>query len=216
MNKENMQKLINAIKTNEKSHFNMSKFFGTTSNHDHDNVYALDVQNLPVFESDIGKDIFDCGTTCCIAGFATALANDWKVSKTLVNLSGNRTDSDLLAAIPDVNYIENVSNEYLGLSYTEGRNLYFGEHNSIWKFLKFNYDYFFNMKLSEVDEEDGEDDYEYQWDPDYGIDLNSITPLMAIKALKMLIDGEIVLSDGNGNAGFKDSEEFEDTKEELD
>lgn len=214
MNKENMQKLINAIKNNEKSHFNMSKFFGTTSNHNHDSVYSLDVQNLPVFESDLGKDIFDCKTTCCIAGFATALANDWKVTKTLVNLSGVKDDTDTLAAIPNVTYIENVSNEYLGISYGEGRNLYYGEHNSIWKFLKYNHDYFYRIKLSDWESDD--EDEEYQWDSDFAVDLNTITPLMAIKALEMLIDETIVLSNENGNADFSRNEEFEDTDEEGD
>ena len=192
MNKDNIQKVIDAIKFNEHSHFNMSTYIGSVEHDNHINVYSLKTASLHINETDIGKDIFDCKTTACIAGFATALSCNWVVNEQLSNINGT--------------WYEKISNEYLGLTFTEGNNLYYAEHFSIWKFLKYNHpdfsglridmDNFWNGDYDEYDEYDAGDQFED--DEDAPIDLNSISPDMAIKALEMIMSGELLLDNGDG------------------
>lgn len=192
MNNDNIQKVIDAIKLNEHSHFNMATYIGTVEHYNHCNVYSLKPASLHINEMDIGKDIFDCKTTACIAGFATALSCNWVVNEQLSNINGT--------------WYEKISNEYLGLTFTEGSNLYYAEHFSIWKFLKYNHpdfsglridmDNFWNGDYDEYDEYDAGDQFED--DEDAPIDLNSITPDMAIKALEMIMSGELLLDNGDG------------------
>ena len=61
----------------------------------------------------------------CIAGFAAAIANDWKAPKWLS--VDNHTNK--------VNNFEFDSNKFLGFTHEEGRNIYFGDSNCIWKWL---------------------------------------------------------------------------------
>ena len=186
MNKGNIQKVIDAIKFNEHSHFNMSTYIGSVEHDNHINVYSLKTLSLSIRDTDIGKDIFDCNTTACIAGFATALSCNWVVNEQLSNINGTS--------------YEKISNEYLGLTYTEGSNLYYAEHFSIWKMLKYNHPDFSNLNI-DMDNAwsvDYPDDYCYEDDVDAPIYLNSITPDMAIKALEMIMSGELLLDNGDG------------------
>ena len=189
MNKDNIQKVIDAIKFNEHSHFNMSTYIGSVEHDNHINVYSLKTLSLPIKDTDIGKDIFDCNTTACIAGFATALSCNWIVDEKLSNINGT--------------WYEKISNEYLGLTFTEGSNLYYAEHFSIWKFLKYNHPDFSNLDIDMNNAWNGDydeypDDYCYEDDDDVSIDLNSISPEMAIKALEMVMSGELLLANEDG------------------
>ena len=194
MNNDNIQKVIDAIKFNEHSHFNMSTYIGIVEHNNHDNVHSLKTASLHIDETDIGKDIFDCKTTACIAGFATALSCNWIVDEKLSNINGT--------------WYEKISNEYLGLTVDEGNNLYYAEHSSVWKMLKYNHpdfsdlridmDNFWNGDYDEYDEYDAGDQFED--DEDAPIDLNSISPEMAIKALEMVMSGEILLANEDGKA----------------
>jgi len=195
MNKENIQKVIDAIAFNEHSHFNMSTYIGSLNDHNHDDVYLEQVTSLNITDEDLGKDIFDCNTTCCIAGFASALSYNWVVDKELVNSNG-------------IHY-EERSNEYLGLTKAEGKNLYYAEHDSVWKMLKYNHPDFSYLSIDTSNSEwsgnyENEDDLSYyDDDSDANIDLNSITPEMAIKALEMIISGELILANEYGQAELK-------------
>lgn len=194
MNKENIQKVIDAIKFNEHSHFNMSTYLGALNHHNHDSVYSEQVTSLNIIDEDLGKNVFNCNTTCCIAGFATALFYNWVVDKELVNSHGV--------------FYETKSNEYLGLTFTEGSNLYYAEHNSVWKMLKYNHPDFSGLSIDNSNKEwsgdyENEDDLDYEEDSDAAIELNSITPEMAIKALEMIMSGELILANEYGQAELK-------------
>ena len=66
--------------------------------------------------------------------------------------------------------------------------------------LKYNHPDFSNLNI-DMDNAwsvDYPDDYCYEDDVDAPIDLNSITPDMAIKALEMIMSGELLLDNGDG------------------
>jgi hypothetical protein len=190
MNKENIAKVIKAIESNGQLRFNMSAFIGRIIGYG--SAYGIRERDSYREETDaiqirdLTTDLFNCNSVGCIAGFATAVANDWK--NPFVNLS--EEDQKKHAAY----HFEKEANEFLGLTEREGKNLYYGDDFSVWKFLLYTgHDDFVDLEL--------EDDLEYQgdeyWaDEEYSIRLNTIKPEHAVKLLKMLIDDKIILDDG--------------------
>ena len=204
MNKGNFQNVIDAIVYDEHAHFNMASFLGVANEHDHNDVYKKSTTRLGVSVTDIGTKIFNCNSTACIAGFATGLANDWKATPELVNekIGENGVKIGLMY---NSAYFEAQSNKYLDLHEQEGRNLYYGSHGSIWKYLKFNVPGFESLQVSYEDCEYNPDEYidnDQEEDTDIGIELTSISPELAIKALKMIMLEEVILEDEDGNAGY--------------
>jgi hypothetical protein len=192
VNKENMQKLIDAIKFDGQKKFNMSAFIGKL-NYEHHEKYVFEKDELAskypsvrVSLVEEGTDIFNCTSMGCIAGFATALASNWKAPSWL--------------AIDDhsqqVAGFESVSNEFLGFTYEEGRNLYFGDSNSIWKWLMENEPERYDLELEEYGSMDGayEEGIEW-WEDELTIDFSSIDYLTAIDVLTRIMNGEIGLAD---------------------
>lgn len=207
MNKNNIEKLIKAIEDN-KRRFNMNAFIATA----YDNLYGdMCITEQSVINEDInmwelntdpridwksGDKFFDsCDTVGCIAGFASAIANDWTVPQGIK---------------PEITWYVNQANDYLGLTIQEGKNLYFADGYSVWKLLNHeqrNNDYCCNIYGSLqydpdcLNYEDDYADYNYpdDWsDPDLSIDFKTISPDMAIDLLKKLVSGEIVLDDEDG------------------
>ena len=84
MNKDNMQKVIDAIKFDGAKKFNMTVFVGKLEYEDDEvSVFENDelAHTFPVHRVRViheGTDLFNCTSMGCIAGFATALAYDWK------------------------------------------------------------------------------------------------------------------------------------------
>jgi hypothetical protein len=192
MNKENLQKLIDTIKTDGQKKFNMSVFIGKlTYEEDEYNVFENDelASNYSVSRVgyiNTGTAIFNCTSMGCIAGFATAIANDWKAPEWLSN------DSH----IDHVNSFEQTSNMFLGFSHEEGRNIYFGNGACIWKWLmEHEPDRYPQLKLEEYStleyaEEDG-----LEWDnDDLAIDFKSIDYLTAVDVLTRILNEEIGLA----------------------
>jgi hypothetical protein len=136
----------------------------------------------------------------CIAGFATALANNWKSPEWLSvdDPSGH------------VHAFEDTSNKFLGFTHEEGRNLYFGDSASIWKWLMLNEPDRYELKLegdySSMDDaiEEGNEWYS----DDLAIDFASIDYLTAVDVLTRILNEEIGLCDG-------DNEPYYITKEAL-
>ena len=188
MNKENIAKVIEAIKVDGQSRFNMSTFIGKVINPSFkkgdDLVYTQPTSGLKLNQITT-TDLFNCDSVGCIAGFATAVSNDWKNPFTHI------TDDDESKYHVSF-YFEQEANRFLGLQEQEGLNLYYGDGASIWKYLL----YMEDNRFPELELEDFSsfDEYDSHWDSDeISINLRSITPGYAITLLQMLIDDEISL-----------------------
>ena len=74
--------------------------------------------------------------------------------------------------------------------------------------LKYNHPDFSYLSIDTSNDEwsgdyENEDDSHYEDDSDANIELNSITPSMAIKAIKMIISGELILANEYCQAELK-------------
>ena len=198
MNKENLQKVIDAIKFDGKTKFNMHTFIGkfdesyynerVFKNGDLASLYRpSQVQNV-----ETGTDIFNCTSMGCIAGFATAISNNWKAPEWLA-------DKDM---INFSHKFETESNEFLGFSQEEGKNIYYNDSNCIWKWLMHNEpDTYPGLKLEDVDGDecysmDEAMEYGYHWNDDnLCVDFASIDYLTAVNVLTRILNEEIGLAD---------------------
>jgi hypothetical protein len=196
MNKQNLQRVIDAIKFDGQKKFNMAAFIGKLNNDRHEEYIFEDgelASKYPVsrvLRIEEGTDMFNCTSMGCIAGFATAIANEWKAPKWL-------TTDDHSAHLQG---FEGTSNEFLGFTYHEGRNIYFGDGPSIWKWLMQNEpDNYSDLRLEE--HESLEDAYEYgmEWDDsDLMIDFTTIDYLTAVNVLTRILNEEIGLANEFG------------------
>lgn len=194
MNKQNMQRLIDAIRFDGKKKFNMNLFIGKLEN-DYlvKEVFELDQlasKYKPVRVSYIeeGTNMFNCTSMGCIAGFATALANDWKAPNWLAE------DNPSM----HVHMFEQAANEFLGFTHEEGRNLYFADCRSIWKWLQYveedRYPQLGLEEYSSIDDAYERGDLQW-WDDDLYADFNTIDYLTAIDVLTRIMNEEIGLAD---------------------
>ena len=198
MNKENLQQLIDAIKFDGKTKFNMHTFIGKfDESYYNDRVFkdgdlahlyrASQVQSI-----ETGTDIFNCTSMGCIAGFATAISNNWKAPEWLSRAEKVNFASEF----------EAESNKFLGFSTEEGKNIYYNDGKCIWKWLMLNEpDTYPGLKLEDVD---GDECYSmeeamelgYHWNEDeLCIDFSSIDYLTAIDVLTRILNEEIGLTD---------------------
>lgn len=192
INKKNLAKLIDAIHSDGKFHFNMSVFFGMIDNDDLDNIIYEGVNNIHpstinfknayqnMFNSVTNS--FNCNSVGCIAGFASALALDWKEEFAISIGSG----------INPVKAWEHIACNYLNIPLQVGQKIFYAEKGSVWSLLK-TQDYNFNELEYEEETEYsiGEGDiYEDDWE-EISINLNSITYKKATEMLSMILEGEI-------------------------
>lgn len=128
MNKERMLRVADLIDNAPEKQFHMGSWFGRyqkkrsdDSNEldwDWDSVsFSTDIIDLIVekvnSESD-AQELFSCGTTACIAGWA------------FTDMVINKVEFD------HEDYIENISAEYLDLSKEESKALFYCSTNSVW------------------------------------------------------------------------------------
>jgi hypothetical protein len=194
MNKENMQKVINAIKFDGQKKFNMSAFIGKLLQ-DNWEKYVFEDDELAskypasrVLRIDEGTDIFNCTSMGCIAGFATAIANEWKAPKWLS--VDNHSEQ--------MNGFEQTSNNFLGLTYQEGKNLYYGDDNCIWKWLMENEPERYDLQLEDYGSMDNANEEGIEWwESELTIDFASIDYLTAVDVLTRIMNEEIGLADIN-------------------
>ena len=134
-----------------------------------------------------GTDIFNCTSMGCIAGFATAIFNNWKSPKWL---EGDDT-------IDFVRQFERESNDFLGFSYEEGRNIYYNNDRCIWKWLMVNEPDRYDFKLEgEYETMDEATEYGEDWDSgDLYVDFSTIDYLSAVNVLTRILNEEIGLAD---------------------
>jgi hypothetical protein len=196
MNKENINKLIEAIKFDGKTKFNMSVFLGKlTGDYSEFEVFnrgrlASEYEASRITSVTPGTDIFNCTSMGCIAGFATAIANNWKAPEWLI-------DDEPMAHI---NMFEQTSNEFLGFTYHEGRNLYYGDDRCIWKWLMENEPYTYpDLLLEEYGDLDSANEEGAEWDDEnVSIDFSTIDYLTAVDVLTRIMNEEIGLADDSG------------------
>lgn len=196
MNKDNLKTLIEAIKLDGRTKFNMSVFLGKLST----DYFEADVFEHGELASGYsasrvtsvipGTNMFNCTSMGCIAGFATAIANNWKAPEWLV-------EDEPMAHI---NMFERTSNEFLGFAYYEGRNLYFADDRCIWKWLMLNEpNRYPKLELEGYGDLDSAYEEGLEWDDgDVSIDFTSIDYLTAVDVLTRIMNEEIGLSNDEG------------------
>ena len=200
MNKENLNKLIEAIKFDGKTKFNMSVFLGKlTGDYSESEVFnrgqlASKYPANRVTSVIPGTDLFNCTSMGCIAGFATAIANNWKAPEWLI-------EDEPMAHI---NMFEQTSNEFLGFTYHEGRNLYYADDHCIWKWLMQNEPYTYpDLQLEGYGDLDSADEEGVEWDDEsLSIDFSTIDYLTAVDVLTRILNQEIGLSCINMNQPY--------------
>jgi hypothetical protein len=195
MNKQNLQRVIDAIKFDGRRKFNMNVFIGKLNMEQYEErVFngtdsASEYAASRVLRIEEGTDIFNCTSMGCIAGFATAIANEWKAPSWLSvdNHSAH------------VHSFEQTSNQFLGLTHEEGRNIYFGDSACIWKWLMKNEpDRYSQLELEEFDTMDAAEEEGYDWwAEDLQINFNTIDYLTAVDVLTRILNEEIGLANGD-------------------
>ena len=196
MNKQNLQRVIDAFKFDGRRKFNMNVFIGKLNMEQYeervfngeDSASEYAATRVPRVEE--GTDIFNCTSMGCIAGFATAIANEWKAPSWL--------SVDNHAA--HVQNFESDSNEFLGFTHEEGRNIYFGDSACIWKWLmKHEPDRYPELTLEEFEDMDDAEESGYDWDSEeLQINFNTIDYLTAVDVLTRILNEEIALANEFG------------------
>jgi|GEM_PF-1789409 len=204
----NFNKLIASIELNGSKHFNMQLFLGiledisdydedevkTTSLDGFETVSAVSCDYLSPLDSETRTysafisttKAFNCSTVGCIAGFAMAVALDWK-EDLIVEASRYYSNQQVL--------FEQVACNFLNMPVIIGRKLFYGEANSIWAMLCDLKDR--NPNATELDVfRKLEQPYNYGDGDDERypeIDMASINYSMAAKVLELIRDGDIYL-----------------------
>ena len=208
MNKDNFKILIDAILFDGQVRFNMSCFIGKLNINAE--RYEQEIKEEGIYASAYGvnsltqvqtTDLFNCDSVGCIAGFATALSNEWKTPKWLnPEFQENNPDRGTYDMVRD---FEKTSNNFLGLTSGQGKKLYYADNDSVWKYVKY-YEFSKYPELKYA----GEDDYEAEeivehncdWDDDnYEIDFLTIDYITAAHVLTRIMNEEIVLGHEYGD-----------------
>jgi hypothetical protein len=201
MNKQNMQRLIDAIKFDGQKKFNMQLFIGKLESEyqikevfEHGELASI-YKPTRVSYIEEGTSMFNCTSMGCIAGFASALANDWKAPNWLAEDN----------ASAHVGMFEKEANEFLGFTHEEGRNLYFADLNSIWKWLQYVEEARYpGLSLEDYNSiDDAYDEGDMRWnDEDLYADFSSIDYLTAVDVLTRIMNEEIGLADWNNEPHY--------------
>ena len=207
MNKDNFKKLIDAILFDGQIRFNMSCFIGKLSLNPEQ--YQQTIKEDGELASDYGTnslhrvettDLFNCDSVGCIAGFATALSNEWKTPEWLKPESENEHFNESSSLYSIVQDFEATANKFLGLTSGQGKKLYYADSDSLWKYLRYyESDRYPNLEYVGESEFEAEEivDHDCDWDDDtYEISFNSIDYKTAANVLTRIMNEEIVLGNG--------------------
>lgn len=204
MNKDNFKKLIDAILFDGQVKFNMACFIGKlnvnteTYKEIKEGKELASVHGINSLSRVETTTLFNCDSVGCIAGFATAIANEWKTPEWIKPKPVDEIDDATIYEI--VQDFESASNSFLGLLSGHGKKLYYGDNDTVWKYIKY-YEFDRYPKLKYV----GEDDYEAEgiidhgchwYDEDYEISFQSIDYKMAAEVLTRIMNEEIILGEG--------------------
>lgn len=207
MNKDNFKILIDAILFDGQVRFNMSCFVGKLNinagtyeqeiKEEGNCVSSYGVNSLTQIST---TDLFNCDSVGCIAGFATALANDWKTPEWLqTEFQKNNPDKVTYNMVQD---FEKAANNFLALTQGQGRKLYFSDEDSVWKYLRYyENDRYPGLKYAGEDDGETEDivDQYVDWDDScFDIDYSTIDYKTAADVLTRIMNEEIVLGEDHG------------------
>jgi acetone carboxylase gamma subunit len=190
-NQENFKKLIEAIEFNGQRSFNMTTFLASVSDDVRQNfsytheiarsnlrneIFSPTSDNLFVQET----SDFNCSTVGCIAGFATAVALNWKQPKWIEGDSREYSED-----------FEAIACHFLNIPIGLGKAIFYGDEDTIWAFGKA-YGDFLGNAYENIEPEYGHDEpNEDDWDT-CSIDLNTIHYKDAINALHDIAEGKIL------------------------
>jgi hypothetical protein len=209
MNKNNFKKLIDAILFDGQFRFNMSCFIGKLSLPPE--RYQQAIKENGELASDYvtnslhrveTTDLFNCDSVGCIAGFATALSNEWKTPEWLKPQPENEHFNENSSVYGIVQDFEATANKFLGLTSGQGKKLYYADSDSLWKYLRYyEDDRYPNLEYVGEEEFEAEEivDHDCDWNDDsYEISFNSIDYKTAANVLTRIMNEEIVLGEGYG------------------
>ena len=109
MNKERMLQLADYIEKLPEHKFEMQYWISQkVKKENYIGEEYWKTEYAPLFDSEKLLEPLDCGTACCIAGWATAIENNFKP----------------IAIMQDRKTIETRGKEWLGLSYSQSQNLF--------------------------------------------------------------------------------------------
>lgn len=198
MNKDNFQKVIDAINFDGKAKFNMQCFIGKLSlSSEH---FESSIINGRSAASDFTArqldwvettNLFNCNSVGCIAGFATAIANDWKTPDWI---KPTVYDKQLFLGYQNwAHDFEAEANEFLGLTVEQGKKLYYNTDDCIWKYLK----YYESHRYPKLEYTDRDIEPEFiEWDDnEIEIDFGTIDYKTAVDVLTRIMNEEIILGE---------------------
>ena len=118
---------------------------------------------------------FNCDTVGCIAGFCVANAVDWNDNLWKKATGFNSNHHDLY---------ETIACSFLNIPIQVGKKIFYGDNGSIWVL--------FAQELTNIKEfKDLQYDEDYCNDDESAVELNSISPKAAVKALTLIKDKDI-------------------------
>lgn len=196
-NIENFHRLIQAIEFDGLSHFNMTTFLanikdfdkGEYGNDDYTPVNNLTLNYSSVCSNnvmDVTTKSFNCDSVGCVAGFATAVALDWKQPGWM------KSDSREY-----LNFFEHMACNYLNIPLEVGRRIFYDDSGSVWAFVRFYEPETYGAiawKDMSSDIDCNDYDYDDQWE-DLEVDLSTIDYKAAVDVLNRIASGEIRFND---------------------
>jgi hypothetical protein len=195
-NQESFKQLIASIELNGLTNFNMTTFWGKILEgieRGPYNNWEMPIHSLLLHYEESSKgansldnytQAFNCNSVGCIAGFAMALALNWKQPEWLTNDSRNYLNS-----------FENIACNYLNIPIEVGKKIFYGDKASVWAFVK--YHERLNYKSLQWAEINDNCDYdEFDWTEEV-IELESIDYKTAVDVLRRIANGEIIFPASN-------------------
>lgn len=203
-NIQNFHRLIQAIEFDGLSHFNMTTFLANIKdfdkseygNDDYTPVNSLTLNYSSVHSKnvmDTTTKSFNCDSVGCVAGFATAVALDWKQPRWM------KMDSREY-----LNFFEHMACNYLNIPLEVGRRIFYDDAGSVWALVKF-YEPETYGAIQWKDDHTGYDhidcDYDDQWE-ELEVDLSTIDYKTAVDVLNRIASGEIRFNDRNDHLPY--------------
>ena len=190
---KSFKELISAIELNGITSFNMTTFWGKIAEgieRNLGNSLDMPIHSLSLHYEETSKgantldqytSAFNCNSVGCIAGFAMAIAMDWKQPDWLTEDSRNYMHS-----------FENIACNYLNIPIQVGRKIFYGDEASVWAFVAYHErENHQNLEWSNWEDDEYDD---FDWTEE-SIELSSIDYKVAVDVLRRIASGEIIFSD---------------------
>jgi hypothetical protein len=179
MNKERMLLLADLLDQLKPVKFNMGDWFSTYDGYVYDDMSQgedpSDHAELEFTTNNYQQmNGYDCNSAACIAGWAVVMKHDFALDRPEeATVTGNSFMKDL-SHMPVL--IEAC--EYLGLTRKQGLDLFTKDDNSVWE-----------RSAEDLGLDESENYQMYD-----SVDLDDITPKIAAKLIRMVVNGEVALN----------------------